>query len=165
MALFRPDISTGWDGLLSNRYNVEAYSDVQRANATGDATVYTIQYNAEYSDTSGAFNVSTYTYTAQVTGKYQVNATVNMTGIISTHTAGVLKIVTSNRTHDYNFNPYNMADSTGELSVNFSKIVDMDTSDTLTITLTISGGTKVIDIEGASAAGPVVTSLEVVRVA
>lgn len=165
MAIERPNLSRMYDGLFSNTYDVMAYSDVQRANVTGDGTAYTIQFNAEYADSGGAFNTSTYTFTAPATGKYLATATVNMTGLLNTHTAGVLKIVTSNRTHDFNFHPYNMGDATGELSVNLAKIVDMDTADTLTVTLTISGGTKVVDVEGAVAAGPVVTSLEIVRVA
>jgi len=166
MALDTPDLSRGmWANLFGATRNVSAYSDVQRSNVTGDATEYTLQFNAEYADSDGAFNTSNYTYTAVSTGKYLVTVRACFSSVASGHTTGLLKIVTSNRTHNFHFNPYNRANAAGVATLDAVAVVDLDAADTLSVTATISGGSKVIEFEGATATGPTVSTLEIVRVA
>ena len=111
------------------------------SNVTGDSTVYTKLWPTEIYDQGS--NFSSNTFTAPVTGRYFLSATVSVAGMLVTHTGRALKIVTSNRnyTNDYNVS---LAETDRTMTVNC--IADMDAGDTATVTLDVSGSTKVVDI-------------------
>ena len=111
------------------------------ANVTGDGTVYTIVYGSEVFDQGADF--SSTTFTAPVTGRYQVSGQVMLSNMASGHTTAVINVVTSNRSYLQQFNPY--AISSGTLApMPFSAIVDMDAADTITVTAAVSGGAKTV---------------------
>jgi hypothetical protein len=71
----------------------------------------------------------------------------NFTGLTSSHVTGQIQIVTSNRTYETNvFNPYATQSGSGYYSMSFSAFADMDAADTATFAVTITGGTKVVDV-------------------
>ena len=111
------------------------------ANVTGDGTVYTIVYGSEIFDQGADF--SSTTFTAPATGRYQINGQVMLSNLGSGHTAAVINVVTSNRSYRMEFNPY--AISSGTLApMPFSMIADLDSADTVTVTVAVSGSTKTV---------------------
>lgn len=122
---------------------------VTDSNVTGDGTEYTIDVDVERFDQGGDF--ASDTFTAPVTGRYYLSFVVFTQDRTSSHTSGSAKINTSNRTYEYNLgNPYVQSTTSDNFQFQFSTIADMDASDTATISIIISGGTKVIDSFGTA---------------
>jgi hypothetical protein len=114
-------------------------------NATGDGTTYTIAYGTEIFDQNDDF--SSPTFTAPVTGRYYLCGDVNISSLTSSHVTGQMQLVTSNRNYETNvFNPYTAQSGSGYLSIPFGAFADLDAADTATMTVTISGGTKVVSV-------------------
>ncbi len=128
------------------RSAVLARPSADLTNVTGDGTLYTIVFATEIYDRNGDFD-GTSTFTAPVTGIYQVGVTISIGGLTASHTRATGTIVTSNRS-------YSIADNAGgalrssanTLQFSGSIDADMDAGDTLTVTLLISGGTLVADV-------------------
>lgn len=120
------------------------------SNVTGDGTTYTLTYDSEIFDQNN--DLSSPTFTAPVTGRYLIVQNFSLTNsLTSSHTTLISNIVTSNRTYMGNyFDPYSYRDSSGTLSFNGVALADMDASDTASINFTISGGTKVVDLNTGS---------------
>jgi len=117
------------------------------SNVTGDGTAYTVLFPTERFDVGA--NFASPTYTAPVTGKYLHTLTIETRGLTGSHTDLNLAIVTSNRTYGMaRLNPSAIAVS-GIMVFNGTMYADMDAADTATISLTVSGGTKVVDIDEA----------------
>jgi len=115
-------------------------------NVTGASTEYTFGTTAltEVYDQNADFNVNG-TFTAPVTGRYMVNASLTMAGC-TIATFFNFKIVSSNRTY---WNQVNRAASALNQDLQISSFVDMDTADTFTITITAGGeAADTIDITG-----------------
>ncbi len=118
-----------------------ALSNTGGANVTGDGTAYTVVFDAEVFDQNADF--ASNTFTAPVTGRYQLNASVFLAGVAVANTI-VLQIVTSNRTYQEQINNLNGNDQIG-----FSVLADMDAADTATVSVTVSGGAKVVSTVGS----------------
>ena len=115
------------------------------SNVTGDGTAYTIVYDSEVYDQSG--DMTTTTFTAPVTGRYMLIFQGSVDGLTSSHTEGLWQLVTSNRTYSAAIDPYFSRNaSSGRYTYRICIVADMDSSDTSTSVLTISGGTKVVDV-------------------
>lgn len=118
-------------------------------NETGDGTAFTVTFNTETKDQNADY--ASPTFTAPVTGSYEVSTHVSCAGITSAHTSSILSIITSNRTYSTIFNPFAIFDATnGVVSWVRSVIADMDAADTLTVTIKVTNGTKVADIQSSS---------------
>jgi hypothetical protein len=117
---------------------------VAQNSVTGDNTSYTVQFTNEIFDQNADFD-ATSTFTAPVTGKYLLAVQMNFYGLDSAHTAGHVDIVTSNRTYVVWYgNPYAMS-AVGEVTISGCVTADMDASDTASIKLVVTNGTKVIN--------------------
>lgn len=112
---------------------------------TGDGTVATVSFDTEVFDQGGDF--SSNTFTAPVTGKYYLSATVTVLGVLTTHTELDLQIVTSNRSYRTRFTN---AVAYTRYYMQLDTLADMDANDTVTVTFTGSNGTKVIDLDGGA---------------
>lgn len=123
-----------------------AYNSSIRSNQTGDGTAYTLIFDTERFDQNNDFD-GTSTFTAPVTGKYYLNVCV-LTQEVTATMAATLQIITSNATYTYG----NAAATamTGNYPMQFSVLADMDAGDTATCVITLSGGTKVVDIYGGA---------------
>lgn len=113
---------------------------------TGDGTVYTIIFGNEIFDQNSDFD-GTSTYTAPVTGRYQLSLTVASSGYVAS-TAGTYTIVTSNRTYTgCSFTPIGVKSTANGPYFTQSLLGDMDAADTAVAKITISGEAgAVVDI-------------------
>ena len=122
------------------------------SNVTGDGTAYTVVFATEVFDQGS--NATNTTFTAPVTGRYQINVSLGIAGLTSSETGASLNIVTTNRTFNVGYaNPYACggvwAGGT-DFTMPGSVIADMDAADTAHISITVSNGAKVIDLTAAS---------------
>ncbi len=110
---------------------------------TGDGTAYTVLWPTGIYDQNSDF--SSNTFTAPVTGRYLLSAHVFVRGLTSSHTPIVLSIVTSNR--EYRCTYVGGTSTLTGIPLSVTAIADMDAADTATTVVTVSGGTKVVDID------------------
>jgi len=113
-----------------------AYLATTATNKTGAGTAYTIGTDAltEVFDQNGDFNTNG-TFTAPVTGKYQLNYHTRVVGCTIATTI-LLGINTNNR--NYIYQTVRTA-SSGDLGASISVLADMDALDTATFSITVSG--------------------------
>lgn len=133
-----------------------AYLNTTVTDVTGDGTVYTIIYDTEVYDQNSDFNLATSTFTAPVTGRYQFNFVSRLQGgSLNSMTAAVARMVFSNLT--YRASMFNFISGTPYAGAvcTISILIDMDSADTLTVTVnaTDTGG-KITDVSGASSGEP-----------
>lgn len=110
------------------------------ANVTGDGTQYTVAWGNEIYDQGADF--ASNTFTAPVTGRYELSATVTYQQSTASHTSNYIIITTSNRDYIF-FSPITTAN---DRSLTLSVIADMDASDIARVILQVSGSTKVVDM-------------------
>ena len=115
----------------------------QQANIAVDSTV-TLQFDSEIADVGA--NFASYTFTAPVTGKYQMNVQTYFAQLQIDSAYYNLRLVTSNRTYYSIFNSGGF-DATGYQSIVLTVLADMDASDTALVQITISGGTAAADLQ------------------
>ena len=115
------------------------------SNVTGNGTEVTIDFDTEVFDQGDDF--ASDTFTAPVTGRYQLNVSCEVSGVTSSHTIGQLQIKTSNRTimADQN-DTFQSAGSNGQCMYHGSFLADMDAGDTVTCTMAVHNGSQVVDI-------------------
>jgi len=127
-----------------------AKRDSALSNVTGDGTNYTdIVFDNEIFDQNGDYNNGTGIFTAPVTGRYYIFTGLTLTGLTSSHTRVVGYNITSNgQFYATDINGANARNSSDEYSYAVSFFCDMDAADTCDTNLLVSGGTKVVDIDG-----------------
>ena len=115
------------------------------SNVTGNGTEVTIDFDTEVFDQGDDF--ASDTFTAPVTGRYQLNVSCEVSGVTSSHTIGQLQIKTSNRTimADQN-DTFQSAGSNGQCMYHGSFLADMDAGDTVTCTMAVHNGSQVVNI-------------------
>jgi hypothetical protein len=118
-----------------------AFNSATDSNQTGDGTEYTCDFDTEIFDQNSNFSADT--FTAPVTGRYQLNCNI-LCQQCTTAMNGKISIATSNRT----WNSNNLVCETGNNEYNYSVLCDMDASDTAVCKVLVGGGTKVVDIYG-----------------
>jgi len=123
-------------------------------NVTGDSTDYDVIYDTAVFDVGGDvadLGAGTYsTFTAPVTGKYQLNMLLKLAGIdAANHTTIEATIRTSNRI--YVFYVYRAAkDLLTSQPTNISILADMDANDTAYTRVFVTAGTKTVDVASPS---------------
>lgn len=140
-----PAITTASGNWLNtSRCAFFAYNTTNPQNVTGDGTNYTVVFDTELFDQGS--NFASNTFTAPVTGLYQLNVGVLGLSLVSTMTA-TLQIVATGITYTYG----NIATTvTGNYPMNFSVFVRMTAADTATINYNVASGTKVVDVYGGA---------------
>ena len=119
------------------------------SNVTGDGTAYTVVFATEVFDQGADYATST--FTAPVTGRYQINVSLGIAGLTSSTTVVSLNIVASNRTFNVGYaNPYACAGGGTDFTMPASVIADMDAADTVHISISVHNGAKVVDLTTAS---------------
>jgi hypothetical protein len=91
---------------------------------TGQDSITDSKYATEIFDNNADYNNSTYTFTAPVTGKYQFNITMGISGVSDGNDC-FIRLDTSNRDMDSRMKVANTVDM-----LTLSMLVDMDASDT-----------------------------------
>jgi len=147
MAIYTSTIAFKLPTLNAVQPSFLVYPSAHILNVTGDGTAYTVAWDTEVRDQGGNFAANT--FTAPYTGTYHFDVKVLASGLVTvTHTIVQLKLVTSNRTYvEYLGNvPAAVADKSFPISVD----ADMEVGDVATVTLTVSGSSKVVDILAGS---------------
>ena len=123
-----------------------AYTSAQNLNIPTDASAITVAFGAEYFDQNSDFNTSTYTFTAPVTGKYQLmtNLYVNDADMDAQYIR--IRIATSNRNYDQLYDPRVFDTDPTRYNFHSSVLADMDASDTAVIQISQYEGTAQMDV-------------------
>jgi hypothetical protein len=108
----------------------------QTAFAENSAT--TIIFGTEIFDQGS--NFASNTFTAPVTGKYQLNFSIQLKDIETAYDYYQILLITSNKTYNYTFDPDGFDSNAVYLPLSMSVLVDMDVSDTAYIQI-LAGGT------------------------
>jgi len=126
----------------------QAYLSADVLNVTGDATTYTIAFDSEAFDNNSNFNTGTGTFTAPVTGKYLLCGVIYTSGYLAGHSRIEANLVTTGTS--YFIGSYKSPFSQTELAFSFCAVVSMTATNTATVSITVNGSTKVIDVEGTA---------------
>jgi hypothetical protein len=123
-----------------------------QSNVTGDENNHTVTFGgSEITDQNADF--ASPTFTAPVDGVYLAVYSVSIGGLASNHTRALMYINTSNRIYYVqSANTANQKNSTSMI-YNVSAIMDMDANDTVSTSLRIDGGSRVVDIDDIGSAG------------
>ncbi len=115
--------------------------------------VTTLEYKTERFDQNADFNVSNYTFTAPVTGKYFLAANVEITSIDNANDYMRMVMNTSNLDYYQGIWSPNLVFSSdgGYWSMHMAQLVDMDANDTALIQIQINSGAAQVDIVGTNA--------------
>ena len=121
----------------------------QQANLA-TSTVVTLLFATEVFDQNADYNNSTYTFTAPVTGRYQLNVNVLVTSI--DYDAGYyqIQLTTSNRIYYHTFDPDFGGKDFTYFNQDVSVLADMDASDTVKVNIYQAGGAAQTDIDAVS---------------
>lgn len=125
-----------------------AYNTVTDVTQTGNGAAATVDFDTEDFDVGSNFSGDT--FTAPITGKYLLIASVRVVDIDSAMVEGNLRITTTNHTFYTNYvNPY-AAGQSGAYTFMGATIENMNADDTATVQVVISGGVgNTADIYGA----------------
>ncbi len=115
-----------------------AFNSANDTNQTGNGALVTVDFDTEVYDQGNDFSADT--FTAPVTGKYNLTTVVRFASIGAGMNIAQSDIVTSNRTYRINYSPEDLVNGSGLFSVTLSATVDMDASDTAVVQVAIDGG-------------------------
>ena len=115
-------------------------------------TTHTVQFNSERFDTNADFNTSNYTFTAPVTGKYQLQFQINIEGMDQDTSYYRFILKTSNEDYNTMLVDPDLYDQDGTWHlVTYSILADMDANDVSTVAITVTNdGTAQADVSNRS---------------
>jgi hypothetical protein len=121
------------------------------SNVTGDGTAYTLAATTKIFDQGS--NFSSPTFTAPVTGYYYLSVKMYIRNEpTAASTSGTIAIITTARTYTFFLdNPSVLPNSGTDFVESVYVFTNMTAADTMTTTLTMSGGTKTISMFGSAA--------------
>lgn len=114
---------------------------------TGDGTAYTINWGTEYFDSGNELSGTTWTSAAG--GKYRCTVRVSLDGLLSGHTIQAMSLALSTGTTLSDDNRYTSANPFSSRGLSIDAEVAMTAGATGTVSVTVSGSTKVVDIQGS----------------
>ena len=115
------------------------------------STDVTVLFANEIFDNNSDFNTSNYTFTAPVTGRYQLNVSLRLNHVDNGAAFYQMYFISSNRT--YTFTTDSDAYINSDLayqSFAWSVLADMDASDTVYVRIYQSGGTQQTDVAASA---------------
>ena len=122
----------------------------QQSNIATSPTVVTVLFATELYDQNSDFNTSTYTFTAPVTGKYQLNVLLLLNNVDSAAAYYQTQLTTSNRTYYHTHDPRGYSQDLTYHNLNTSILADMDANDTAIVKIYQSSGTQQTDLDAES---------------
>ena len=109
----------------------------------------TILFANEAFDQNADFDTSTYTFTAPITGKYQLNIMILVSNLDSASTYYQIQLITSNRSYYHTIDPDFGQDNVYH-NQNINILADMDASDTAIVKILQPSGTSQTDLDATS---------------
>ena len=100
-----------------------------------------IEFDSEIFDQNDDYNTTNYTFTAPVTGKYQLNVSLLVMNLDSAAPYYQTKLTTSNRIYYHTFDP-DFGQDNVYYNLDVCVLADMDAGDTATVAIFQSGGTS-----------------------
>ena len=140
-------ISAAGEVTMASQPSVAAYNSVSDNNVTGGAQEVTIDFDTEIFDQNADF--ASDTFTAPVTGRYLVTATVRTDGSTSASDYAGMKFKASNREWEHWHQPAGDS-NVGSMAHHWAAIIDMDAADTVYILFKTQGDAQVVDIMGST---------------
>lgn len=128
--------------------NLSKFSAVgsTQSGATGDGTAVTLICGTEVFDTGNEHNTTTGVFTAAATGYYSFSGTVDLRSVSVAHTGIIVTLVTTSRTY-YIFYKSNSVNTADILMFSWAvNIADMLATQTASVSITVSGGTKTVSL-------------------
>lgn len=116
-----------------------------QADVTGDGTTYTLLFDTATVNDGTMMNLATGTLTAPTTGAWWVGGAIRLGGLAAGHTTCVIA-VSGGPTLWSSGAIGSLRNGSNELIIPFNQLTFLTASSTYTITITISGSTKVVDI-------------------
>ena len=110
----------------------------------------TVLFATELYDQNSDYNTSTYTFTAPVTGKYQLNVLMLVVNIDTVPGYYQTQLTTSNRTYYNTHDPRGYSQDLSYHNLNTSILADMDAGDTAIVKIYQAGGTQQTDLDAES---------------
>ena len=107
----------------------------------------TVAFGTEVFDQGSNFNNSSGTFTAPVTGKYQLNTNLSLTGMDTGADSIVVKFVASNRTISFSIIDPDLFDQDGQYFAAGSCLMDMDANDTVVVKVRQNAGAQQMDVD------------------
>jgi len=111
------------------------------------STQVTVPFATELYDQNSDYNNSTYTFTAPVTGKYQLNVLLLLANVDSASSYYQTALVTSNRTYYQTIDPRGFSQDVVYLNLDVSVLADMDAGDTAIVRIYQATGTAQTDLD------------------
>ena len=111
---------------------------------------HVIVFNSERFDQNSDYNTSTSTFTAPVTGKYQLSVNLYLQHVDDGASYIQFEITTSNKIYYYALAPNGFDADPTYFPFTTSVLADMDASDTAQVKVYQSGGSAVLDLDGHS---------------
>ena len=110
----------------------------------------TIPFGTERFDNNADYNTSTYTFTAPVTGKYQLNVHLLVEGVQNTPNYYQVQLTTSNKVYYETFDPRGFDTTTSYLCLQSSPLADMDANDTAKVIIHQQAGNATSDLNATT---------------
>jgi cytoskeletal protein CcmA (bactofilin family) len=142
---FNGDLDVAGTVTMPSQPAFSAQTSAAITDVATDGSNNTVKFGTEIFDQNADFNTTTFTFTAPVTGKYQLNANVYMLNSDAECTYIRVQINTSNRNYSNIIDPEWSADR-GEDTLNISVLADMDASDTAIVVVRQYEGTAQMDV-------------------
>lgn len=149
---------TNWFSISGSTLpNVSVSADLgsNLASATGDNTLVSIIFNEILSlpSSAAAYNISTGIFTAPVDGNYLCTTKVQLSGLTASHTTGTLTLNVGPYIFTQLISPAACKTAANTLTMSVTGMAYMAPGDTAFVTIRVTGGTKVVGINGTSGNG------------
>lgn len=121
------------------------------SNATGDGTTYSMIFNSDV-DYESWYDTSTGIYTCQREGLYRVSLNIILQGVLSSHTDCEVNCnIAGGASFPAYFKPSAIVQSSTLASLHSNHTIYLTAGQSLTFTLKVSNGTKVVGLKGGAA--------------
>ncbi|HEY5413093.1 MAG TPA: hypothetical protein VIJ94_20455 [Caulobacteraceae bacterium] len=123
---------------------------------TGHGEDYAVVFDAAQFDQGKNYDPATGRFTASVGGLYQLEVTVELSGVASTNRGFSLSLVTTSQTYHYHPGKL-LADNQGRAGLHFSVLTRLNAGDTAFVTVRADGDARSVNVRGADPRTPVST--------
>jgi len=139
---------------LANSVAFSAYLSATQSDVTGDGTVYPIPYNSTYFNNGAAFNTGTNVFVAPQDGEYCFSVNIFLEDLDAAHTQGQVDLDVNGGGAIHmilDWNSSTVGDLNGDSLINGFRILQLSANDTVGVQVTVSNGTKTVDVNGGVA--------------